>query len=111
MKEQEFKKDHLLPVHMVSADNYILRAPGRIYHTKGKSYPYDIFWGGFVFIDHASGYVRIKHQVAINSTETVKEKLTFEMEDQSRGVAIKGYHTDNGIFNASEFTWEMLKKQ
>ena len=24
---------------------------------------------------------------------------------------IKGYHTDNGIFNASEFTVEMLKKQ
>ena len=24
---------------------------------------------------------------------------------------IKGYHTDNGIFNVSEFTEDMLKKQ
>ena len=37
MKEQELKNDHLLPGHMVSADHYILRAPGRLYHTKGKS--------------------------------------------------------------------------
>ena len=29
-KDQELKKDHLLPGQMVSADNYISRAPGRI---------------------------------------------------------------------------------
>ena len=45
----------------------------------------------------------INHYVDINATEIVKSKITFEMEDQSKGVVIKGYHTDNGIFNASEF--------
>ena len=60
-----------------------------------------MFSGVCVFIDHASGYVIIKHQVAINSTETVKEKLTFEREAQSQGVVTKGYYTDNGIFNYS----------
>ena len=78
MKEQELKKDHLLPGQMVSADQYISRAPGRIYHTKGKSDQSDMFSGRCVFIDHASGYVSIKHQVNINTTETVKVKLTFE---------------------------------
>ena len=53
MKEQELKNDHLLPVHMVSTYHYILRASDRLYHTKGKSYPYDMFSGGCVFIDHA----------------------------------------------------------
>ena len=62
-----------------------------------------MFSEGCVFIDHASGYVIIKHQVAINSAETVKAKLTFEREAQSKGVVIKGYHNDNGIFNSSEF--------
>ena len=62
-----------------------------------------MFSGGFVFIDHASGYVSINHQVAINGTETFNAKPTFEREAQSQGVVIKGYHTDNGIFNASEF--------
>ena len=63
MKEQELKKDNLLPGQMVFADHYISRAPGRLYHTKGKSDQSDMFSGGCVFIDHASGYVSIKHQV------------------------------------------------
>ena len=110
MKEQELKKDHLLPGQMVSADHYISRAPGRLYHTKGKSYQSDMFSGGCVFIDHVSGYVSIKHQVAINANENVKGKLTFEREAQSQGVVIKEYHTDNGILNTSEFMEDILKK-
>ena len=96
---------------MVSVDRFILRAPGRLYHIKGKSDQSDMLSGGCVFIDHASGYVIIKHQVAINATETVKEKLTFEREDQIQGLVINGYHTDNGIFNSSEFMEELLEKQ
>ena len=33
------------------------------------------------------------------------------MEYQSHGVAIKGYHTDNEIFNTSEFMEKTLKRQ
>ena len=47
----------------------------------------------------------------INATETVKEKQTFEREAQSQGVVIKEYHTDNGIFNSSDFMEELLEKQ
>ena len=78
MKEHDLKKDHLLPGQMVSADHYISRAPGSLYHTKGKSDQSDVFSGGCVFIDHASGYVSINPQVSINATETCKTKLTFE---------------------------------
>ena len=42
MKEQDLKKDHLLPGKMVSADNYISWDPGRLYHTKGKPDQSDI---------------------------------------------------------------------
>ena len=77
MKDKELKKDNLLPGKIVSADHYISRAPGRLYHIKGKSDQSDIFSGGCLFIDDASGYVSIKHQVAINDTENAKAKLTF----------------------------------
>ena len=80
MKEQELKKDHLLTVKMVSADYYILQAPGRLYHTKGDSDQSDMFSGGSVFIDHVSGYASNKNQVTINANETVKGKITFERE-------------------------------
>ena len=70
-----------------------------------------MFSGRCVFIDRVSGYVSIKHQVAINATETVKEKTTLERESQIHGVVIKVYHTDNRIFNASYFMEELLKNQ
>ena len=90
MEKQEIKKDYIFPRQMVSADHYILRIPGRLYHTKGKSDPSDMFSGGCFLIDRESGYVSIKHQVTINATENVKAKLTFERESKSQVVAIKG---------------------
>ena len=70
-----------------------------------------MFSGGCVFIGHANGYVIIKYQVDIKATEAVKAKLTFEREAHSQGVVVKGYHTDNGIFNAPEFMEELWKNQ
>ena len=67
-----------------------------------------MFSVGCVFIDRASDYVSIKNQVPINSTETVKEKLTYDKEAQIQGVLIKRYYTYNRIFNASEFMKEPL---
>ena len=101
MKEEELKKDNLLTGNMVSAYHYISRYPGSIYRTKVKSDPSEMFSSGCVFIDQASGYVSIKHQVATNATETVKEKITFERESHSHRVVIKGYQTDSVILNAS----------
>ena len=36
MKEQDIKKDHLLPGKVVSEDHYISRDPGSLYHLKVK---------------------------------------------------------------------------
>ena len=103
MEDQDLKTDNLMPGHMVYADHYILRALDRLYHIKGKSYPSEILSVRYVFISHARGYVSIKHKVAINDTETARAKLTLEREDEIQGVTIKGYHTNDGIFNALEF--------
>ena len=111
LRSKDLNKDHILPVQMVSTDHYILRAPGRLFHTIGKSDPSNMYSGGCVLIEHASGYMSIKNQVVINATETVKEKLIFEREDKSQGVMINVDHTENGIFNNSKFTEELLKKQ
>ena len=58
---------------------------------------------------HANEYLSMKHQVAINATETVKAKLTFEREDKSQRLMIDKYHSD--ISNTSKFMEELLKKQ
>ena len=59
-----------------------------------------MFSGGCVFVDQPNGFVGIKHQVSKNYNETAKDKLTFEREAQSQVVTIKGYQTDNGLFNS-----------
>ena len=48
--------------------------------------------------------------MAINANETVKEKLTFEREYQSQGVMINVYHTENGIFNTSNFMEDLFEE-
>ena len=68
-----------------------------------------MYSGGCALIDHASGYIILKHQVAINAFENVKAKFTFEREDKSQGLMVNVYHTDNGIFNTSKFMEELLK--
>ena len=95
----------------MSVDHYISWATVRLYHTKHESDQSEILSGGCVFIDHVSGYVSIKHQVATNHAETVKAKLTFEREAQIQEVVIQGYHNNNGIFIASEFMQELLKQK
>ena len=45
-----------------------------------------------------------------NTTKTIRDKLTFEREDKIQLVVIKVYHTDNGIFNASDFINDILKR-
>ena len=37
--------------------------------------------------------------------------VLMNREDQSQGVVINIYHTDNGLFNISKFVKDMLKKQ
>ena len=108
---QELNKYHLMPGQMMYTYHYILWYPGRVYHTKGKSDISEIFSKRCVFIDHVSCYMKIKYQVTINDIKLFKERLTLEREAQSQGVDTKGYQTDNGIFNDSEFMKEMLKKQ
>ena len=60
-----------------------------------------MLFGGCIFVDNGSGFVSIKHQVVINSTENSKDKLNFESDSKIQGGVIKGYHNKNGVLNAS----------
>ena len=73
--------------------------------------PYEMFSGGGVFVVHYSGFMGIKNQVSINDTYTINYQLIFEKCGLSQVVIIKGYHTYNGIFNASNFMEDLLKKK
>ena len=71
------------------AYHYILWDIGSLYHTRRKIFTYDMFSFGCGFVEYHSVLMRVKYQLDIKTTETVKEKITFDREDQSQGVAIE----------------------
>ena len=70
-----------------------------------------MFHGGAIFVDHASGYVGLRHQVPLSSTDTIKAKVDFERFTYHDGVYIQQYHTDNGVFNSKDFMKELIDSQ
>ena len=82
IKEQDTNKENIMPGQVVYVDHYTSQDSVRIYCMNGKSTPSKHFSVGFVFVDDHSGFMITRHQVDINATETVKNKLTFEREAQ-----------------------------
>eukprot|EP00957_Ditylum_brightwellii_P190705 14518195-Ditylum_brightwellii.AAC.1 len=56
-KEGKLKKNNLFPGQLLSADHYQSAVPGRTYSSRGSYHPEDMFNGGTVFVDHASGKI------------------------------------------------------
>ena len=56
---------------MVPEDNYIIWDPVWIYHVRCKLDPSELFSGVCVFVNLASGFMIIKHQVAINASKSM----------------------------------------
>jgi hypothetical protein len=102
-KESLLKRGNLEPGQMVSIDQYISALPGRLPHTKGKESKKDMYRGGTLFVDHASGYIFLKNQVSLRVGETLRAKRAFEQFAAQHGVRVRNYHADNVPFSAQEF--------
>jgi len=59
---------------------------------------FNLIEGGAIFCDAASGYIHVKHQVALTSYETIAAKVNFEWLAIKAGVTVTSYHMDNGIY-------------
>ena len=70
----------------------------------------DKFCGGTIFVDHASGYIDVRHQLTLSATDTVKSKLKFENDAKNCNVQVKFYHTDICVFTAKDFYNELLNE-
>jgi len=110
-KEMELKKNDLLPGQRVSVDHYQSAVPGRLYTSKGSTDEKDMFHGGAIYVDHASGYVILRHQVSFGSSDTLRGKLEFERLAYNDGVVIQNYHTDNGVFSTKEFMGAIMEQR
>jgi hypothetical protein len=70
-------KNKLEPGQLIFADQYESRELGRAFTTKGVASSHK-FGGGTLFIDAASNYVHVAHQVGATANETIQAKTKFE---------------------------------
>ena len=108
LKEMELKKNDLTPGQRVSVDHFQSALPGRLYSSKGGTDRKDMYHGGSIFADHASGYIQVRHQVSLSAEDSIKAKLSYEQDSADAGVFVKAYHTDNGVFTSKDFMHQLI---
>jgi hypothetical protein len=103
------KADDIFPGQRVSMDHFICSAKGRLYSSMGKTSEREMFSGGCIFVDHASGHVHVEHQVSFTAAHTLESKHRFERKMRNYGVTVLAYQSDNGVFSAAEFVEEITR--
>ena len=97
------------PGDFVSVDQMVSPTPGLVAQMTGsltsKRYKY-----ATIFVDQATklGYVFL--QKSVDAEETIKAKWAFEEFSKQRGVMIKSYQADNGIFKTHKWVNECRAK-
>ena len=87
------------------------RVRGRLLHTAGREQESDKFCGSSVFVDAASGYIHIEHQVTLNASDSINAKTAFERVAKDVGVDVLSYHTDNGIYTSKAYVDNLVQNQ
>jgi hypothetical protein len=104
------KNDKLNPGDLVFTDQFESRLPGRVFSLRGNAVTSKRYKGGIVFIDAASGAVRVYMCEGFTAAEAVQAKLQYEREALECGVAVKNYQSDNGVYTSREWTVEIHEK-
>ena len=105
------KREQLRPGQRVFSDQYVSSVPGRNYNGRGQSQSRLSYKGGTIFVDAASSYMSIHHQLGFTANETIRSKLIFEREASLLGNKVDSYTTDNGVYTSKEFTKELERNQ
>ena len=98
------------PGDCISVDQMVSPTPGLVAQMTGsltsKRYKY-----ATIFVDQATklGYVYL--QKSADADETIKAKWAFEEYSRQRGVSIRSYQADNGIFRAHKWVNECKEKK
>ena len=73
------KEGSLLSGDCVSTDQFERRIKVRLPNSRGKEDPHKMYCGGTVFFNHASGVIKIYHQVSLGASDTVMRKEIHEL--------------------------------
>ena len=91
--EGALKKDQLFPGQRVSVDHFICGTKGCLFESMGKTAESQMYDGGCVFVDEATGLIYVVLQVNLNTHETLAAIEEFELMCRDNGVIPQVYHS------------------
>jgi len=97
------KENHVHSGDCVSCNHFISPVPGWVISSLRYSSSRNNYTCGTIYVDHCSTFLVINHQLTANASDAICGKLLIEREAADVVVSIKGYHSDNGVFNSAEF--------
>ena len=62
-----------------------------------------MYSGGTVFVDYASGVIKVHHQVSLSASDTVRSKEWYELWASEFVINVKTYREDNGVYKSTLF--------
>ena len=110
-KDGILKVGNLKPGDVVSTDQYVSKLLGRLPHTKGKESDSEKYCGGTIYVDEASGFMYVNHQVSLNAAETIQGKHQFEREAMHCGRGVTHYRGDNGVYKSEAFLKDLESRK
>ena len=72
------KKNILRPGARVATDQFVSSTRGRLPHTYGKEKEKEMYSGGTLYVDEASGLLFSVNQVSLEANKALKGKHAFE---------------------------------
>ena len=85
-REGVLKADQLFPGQRVSVDHFVCSTKGRLFTSAGRSHPDQMYCGGCMFVDQASGHLDVQFQTRLNTHETLQAKENYELQCLDLGI-------------------------
>ena len=101
---------NLQPGQEVCVDHFICANKGRLFTSRGATKEGDMFSGGAIFVDQASGFVHVEPQTSMTSHSTLRAKESYEAMCRDVGVIPQKYLSDNGTaFTSKEYQSHLME--
>ena len=104
---RNIKENDLRPGDCISIDQYVCSHRRRLTTGNGKTPSAQTYGGGTIFVDHASGYIHVEHQISLSAADTIRWKRNFERLLMNHGVFVRRYRADTGVFTSAAFEEEI----
>jgi hypothetical protein len=71
------KQEDFFARQKIAVDHFVCSTRGGLFTSKGKTSENELYCGGCIFVDHATGHLHVEIQMHLNTHETLEAKESF----------------------------------